>query len=117
MLKELQHGTVLVDVAVDQGGCFETTHPTTHENPTYIIDNILHYSVANMPGAVPATSTEALTNATIKKGLDIANKGWIKACNDDKPLKLGLNIVNGNVVYKAIADAFDLDYKNINELI
>src|SRR5210317_1663548 len=117
MLKELQHGTVLVDVAVDQGGCFETTHPTTHENPTYIIDNVVHYSVANMPGAVPATSTEALTNATIKQGLDIANKGWIKACNDDKSLKLGLNIINGNVVYKAIADAFDLDYKNINELI
>ena len=117
MLRELQHGTVLVDVAVDQGGCFETTHPTTHENPTYIIDNVVHYSVANMPGAVPATSTEALTNATIKQGLDIANKGWIKACNDDQSLKLGLNIVNGNVVYKAIADAFDLDYKNINELI
>ena len=117
MLKELQHGTVLVDVAVDQGGCFETTHPTTHENPTYIIDNVVHYSVANMPGAVPATSTEALTNATIKQGLDIANKGWVTACNDDQSLKLGLNIVNGDVVYKAIADAFDLDYKNINELI
>ncbi len=117
MLKELRPGTVLVDVAVDQGGCFETTHPTTHENPTYIIENILHYSVANMPGAVPSTSTEALTNATIKQGLSIANKGWVKACEDDDSLKLGLNIVNGHVVYKAISDAFDLDYKNINEII
>jgi alanine dehydrogenase len=117
MLKQLRPGTVLVDVAVDQGGCFETTHPTTHENPTYIIENILHYSVANMPGAVPSTSTEALTNATIKQGLSIANKGWVKACKDDDSLKLGLNIVNGHVVYKAISDAFDLDYKNINEII
>ena len=117
MLKTLQPGTVLVDVAVDQGGCFETTHPTTHENPTYIIDNVLHYSVANMPGAVPATSTEALTNATIKQGLDIANKGWIKACQDDNSLKQGLNIIKGDIVYKAVADAFSLDYKNINEII
>jgi alanine dehydrogenase len=117
MLKTLQSGTVLVDVAVDQGGCFETTHPTTHENPTYIIDNVLHYSVANMPGAVPATSTEALTNATIKQGLDIANKGWIKACQDDNSLKHGLNIIKGDIVYKAVADAFSLDYKNINEII
>ena len=98
MLKTLQSGTVLVDVAVDQGGCFETTHPTTHENPTYIIDNVLHYSVANMPGAVPATSTEALTNATIKQGLNIANKGWIKACQDDNSLKHGLNIIKCDIV-------------------
>ena len=117
MLKGLQPGSVLVDVAVDQGGCFETTYPTTHENPTYIIDDVLHYSVANMPGAVPATSTEALTNATIKQGLAIADKGWVKACNEDQSLKLGLNIINGEVVYEAIADAFDLDYKNVNELI
>ena len=117
MLKGLQPGSVLVDVAVDQGGCFETTYPTTHENPTYIIEDVLHYSVANMPGAVPATSTEALTNATIKQGLAIADKGWVKACNEDQSLKLGLNIINGEVVYEAIADAFDLDYKNVNELI
>ena len=117
MLKILQPGTVLVDVAVDQGGCFETTQPTTHENPTYIIDNVLHYSVANMPGAVPATSTEALTNATIKQGLDIANKGWIRACQDDNSLKHGLNIIKGDIVYKAVADAFSLEYKNINEII
>ena len=116
MLKDLQPGTVLVDVAVDQGGCFETTHPTTHQAPTYIIDDVLHYSVANMPGAVPATSTEALTNATIKQGLDIANKGWKKACNEDESLKLGLNIINGKIVYKAIADAFSLEYSSLNEL-
>ena len=116
MLKDLQPGTVLVDVAVDQGGCFETTHPTTHQDPTYIIDDVLHYSVANMPGAVPATSTEALTNATIKQGLDLANKGWKNACEEDESLKLGLNVINGKVVYKAIADAFNLKYSSLNEL-
>jgi alanine dehydrogenase len=117
MLKDLQSGTVLVDVAVDQGGCFETTHPTTHQDPTYIIDNVLHYSVANMPGAVPATSTEALTNATVRQGLDLANKGWKQACKEDNSLKLGLNIINGKVVYKAISEAFNLKYSNLNELI
>ena len=117
MLKHLKKGTVLVDVAVDQGGCFETTHPTTHKNPTYIIDDVLHYSVANMPGAVPVTSTEALTNATISRGLSIANKGWKNACNDDRSLRLGLNIINGKIVYKAVADAFDLDYTDLNDII
>ena len=114
MLKDLRKGTVLVDVAVDQGGCFETTHPTTHENPTYIIDDVLHYSVANMPGAVPATSTEALTNATISRGLSIANKGWKKACLEDESLMLGLNIINGKIVYKAVADAFQMKYTELN---
>ena len=117
MLKDLKKGTVLVDVAVDQGGCFETTHPTTHKNPTYVIDDILHYSVANMPGAVPVTSTEALTNATISRGLAIANKGWKDACDEDLSLKLGLNIINGKTVYKAVAEAFDFDYTDINEII
>lgn len=117
MLKDLKKGTVLVDVAVDQGGCFETTHPTTHKNPTYVIDDILHYSVANMPGAVPVTSTEALTNATISRGLAIANKGWKDACVEDLSLKLGLNIINGKTVYKAVAEAFDFDYTDINEII
>jgi alanine dehydrogenase len=117
MLKDLKKGTVLVDVAVDQGGCFETTHPTTHKDPTYIIDDVLHYSVTNMPGAVPVTSTEALTNATISRGLAIANKGWKDACNEDLSLKLGLNIVNGKTVYKAVAKAFDFDYTDINEII
>lgn len=117
MLKHLNKGTVLVDVAVDQGGCFETTHPTTHKDPTYIIDDVLHYSVANMPGAVPVTSTEALTNATISRGLSIANKGWKNACNDDISLRLGLNIINGKIVYKAVADAFNFDYIDLNEII
>ena len=114
MLKDLRKGTVLVDVAVDQGGCFETTKPTTHSSPTYIIDDVLHYSVANMPGAVPMTSTEALTNATIDYAIDIANKGWKKACNDNVPLKKGLNIVNGEIVYKAVANAFNLNYSELN---
>ena len=114
MLKDLSHGTVLVDVAVDQGGCFETTKPTTHNSPTYIIDDVLHYSVANMPGAVPMTSTEALTNATIGYAIELANKGWKKACLDNEPLKKGLNIINGDIVYKAVADAFDLNYTELN---
>ena len=114
MLKDLKKGTVLVDVAVDQGGCFETTKPTTHSSPTYIIDDVLHYSVANMPGAVPMTSTEALTNATIAYAIEIANKGWKKACNENEPLKKGLNIINGDIVYKAVADAFDLNYSELN---
>ena len=114
MLKDLSNGTVLVDVAVDQGGCFETTKPTTHNSPTYIIDDVLHYSVANMPGAVPMTSTEALTNATIGYAIELANKGWKKACLDNEPLKKGLNIINGDIVYKAVADAFDLNYSELN---
>ena len=114
MLKDLRKGTVLVDVAVDQGGCFETTKPTTHSSPTYIIENVLHYSVANMPGAVPMTSTEALTNATIAYAIEIANQGWKKACNENEPLKKGLNIINGDIVYKAVADAFDLNYTELN---
>jgi len=113
MLKDLSKGTVLVDVAVDQGGCFETTKPTTHNSPTYIIDDVLHYSVANMPGAVPMTSTEALTNATIGYAIEIANKGWKKACLDNEPLKKGLNVINGDIVYKAVADAFDLNYTEL----
>ena len=114
MLKDLRKGTVLVDVAVDQGGCFETTKPTTHTSPTYIIEGVLHYSVANMPGAVPMTSTEGLTNATIAYAIEIANKGWKKACNENEPLKKGLNIINGDIVYKAVADAFDLNYTELN---
>ncbi|MDC0389793.1 alanine dehydrogenase [Flavobacteriaceae bacterium] len=117
MLKHMKIGTVLVDVAVDQGGCFETTQPTTHKEPTYIINNVLHYCVANIPGAVPVTSTEALTNATISRGLAIANKGWIGACKDDLSLKLGLNIINGKIVYKAVADAFNFDYTEIDKII
>tara|TARA_R110001632_G_scaffold28927_2_gene77036 strand:+ start:60685 stop:61785 length:1101 start_codon:yes stop_codon:yes gene_type:complete len=109
MLKEMRPGTVLVDVAVDQGGCMETTRPTTHEDPTYIIDDVVHYCVANMPGAVPYTSTIALTNVTLSYVLKLADKGWKVACDTDASLAKGLNIVNGKIVYKEISEAFDLE--------
>ena len=108
MLKMMQPGTVLVDVAIDQGGCFETSHPTTHSDPTYIVDGIVHYAVANIPGAVPYTSTLALTNATLPYIKALAGKGWKQACKDDPALALGLNIVEGKIVYKAIADVFGI---------
>ena len=103
MLKDMHPGTVMVDVAVDQGGCFETTRPTTHENPTYIIDDVVHYCVTNMPGAVPYTSTLALTNVTLPYVLKIANLGWEKACQLHPDLNKGLSIVKGKVVYEGIA--------------
>ncbi|MDY0779436.1 alanine dehydrogenase [Tenacibaculum sp. IB213877] len=108
MLKDMRSGTVIVDVAVDQGGCIETTKPTTHENPTYIIDDVVHYCVANMPGAVPYTSTIALTNVTLPFVLKIVENGWQKACEQDKALAKGLNIVKGEIVYKEIAETFNL---------
>ncbi|MEL6559462.1 MAG: alanine dehydrogenase [Bacteroidota bacterium] len=117
MLKDMRPGTVLVDVAVDQGGCIETCTPTTHEDPIFIIDDVVHYCVANMPGAVPYTSTLALTNATLPYALQLAEKGWVKACNDNKELKLGLNIVNGKVVYEGVATAFDLPYTDVEEVL
>jgi alanine dehydrogenase len=117
MLKEMRQGTVLVDVAVDQGGCIETCKPTTHDDPIYTIDGIVHYCVANMPGAVPYTSTIALTNATLPYALQLANKGWKQACKDNKELLLGLNVVNGKVVYKAVADAFKLKYTDVGEVL
>lgn len=111
MLQLMQPGSVLVDVAIDQGGCFETSRPTTHAEPTYVVDNILHYCVANIPGAVPFTSTLALTNATLPYAVMLANMGWEKACAMYPDLRLGLNIVKGKVVYKAVADTFGLDYE------
>ena len=105
MLKTMKPGTVLVDVAIDQGGCIETTHPTTHDEPTFVIDDVIHYSVANMPGAVPRTSTLALTNATLPHAIDLAEKGWKQACREDNSLKKGLNVVDGKVVYKGVAEA------------
>ena len=113
MLKLMEPGTVLVDVAIDQGGCFETSHPTTHSDPTFMVDGIVHYAVANIPGAVPHTSTIALTNATLKYALALADKGWQKACKEDKALYRGLNIVNGKVVFKAVADVFGLEYEEM----
>jgi alanine dehydrogenase len=117
MLKEMKPGTVLVDVAVDQGGCIETCKPTTHAEPTFIIDGIVHYCVANMPGAVPYTSTLALTNVTLNYALQLADKGWKKACKKNKSLRLGLNIVNGKVVYKAVSEAFNLEYTPLEEVL
>jgi len=111
MLKDMRPGSVIVDVAVDQGGCFETTKPTTHQDPTFIIDNVVHYCVANMPGAVPYTSTVALTNVTLPYVIKLANDGWEKACKDSPALSKGLNIVKGKIVYKEIAEAFDLEFQ------
>ena len=110
MLKDMAPGTVMVDVAIDQGGCFETSKPTTHENPTYYVDGILHYCVANIPGAVPYTSTLALTNATLPYAIQLADKGWEKACRENAELKPGLNIIEGKVVHKAVAEAWGLEY-------
>lgn len=107
MLKQMQPGTVIVDVAVDQGGCVETSRPTTHQDPAYIIDDVVHYCVANMPGAVPHTSTIALTNVTLPYVLDLAEKGWEKACKEDAALAKGVNIVSGKVICEPILEAFD----------
>ena len=108
MLSEMRDGTVVIDVAVDQGGCIETCHPTTHEDPTYVVDGVIHYCVANMPGAVPFTSTLALTNATFPYLLQIADKGWQRATEENPGLRAGLNIVNGEIVLPEVAEAFDL---------
>lgn len=117
MLKTMRPGTVLVDVAVDQGGCIETCTPTTHENPTFIIDDVVHYCVANMPGAVPYTSTLALTNATLPYAIRLANQGWKKACQENSELRLGLNVVQGEVVYKGVADAFHLPLVDVKKFL
>jgi alanine dehydrogenase len=109
-LKTMQPGAVIVDVAIDQGGCVETIHATTHENPTYVVDGIIHYGVANMPGGVPRTSTLALTNATFPYAMQLANKGWKQALKDNLALKKGLNIVDGKVTYPAVAEAFGLPF-------
>ena len=117
MLKTMKEGTVVVDVAVDQGGCIETCKPTTHADPTFIIDDVVHYCVANMPGAVPFTSTIALTNATLPYAIQLANKGWKQACKDDNALKLGLNVVQGKVVYEGVSKAFGLEYTNVETVL
>ncbi len=117
MLKEMRPGSVLVDVAVDQGGCFETTKPTTHKDPTYIIDDIVHYSVANMPGAVPYTSTIGLTNATLPYARKLAKLGWKEACKMDNGLKKGLNVINGDIVYKGVSDAFNMKYHDVEKYL
>jgi alanine dehydrogenase len=110
MIKRMRPGSVLVDIAIDQGGCFETSHPTTHADPTYEVDGIIHYCVANMPGGVARTSTFALNNATLPFALALADKGWRQACHDDVHLRSGLNIHEGHVTYKAVAQALKLKY-------
>ncbi len=117
MLKGMKEGSVIVDVAIDQGGCFETSKPTTHDNPTYVVDGVIHYCVANMPGAVARTSARALTNATLPYALEIANKGWKKAMQENKEIRRGANVVNGSVTYKAVAEAFDLSYTPIDAFL
>jgi alanine dehydrogenase len=117
MLKLMKKGAVLVDVAVDQGGCFETTKATTHADPTYVIDGIIHYCVANMPGAVPYTSTLALTNATLPYAIQLANKGWKEACKQNAELLVGLNVVAGKVVYKGVSEAFNLPYTPVEQVL
>jgi alanine dehydrogenase len=117
MLKTMKPGAVMVDVAIDQGGCFETSKPTTHTNPIYDVDGIVHYCVANMPGAVPLTSTMALTNATLPYAMKIASQGWEKVARENEGIKAGINIVNGQVTYQGVADAFGMAYVPVDEVL
>lgn len=117
MLPTMKPGAVIVDVAIDQGGCFETSKPTTHADPTYVIDNVIHYCVANMPGAVPYTSTLALTNATLPYALQLANKGWKQACKNMPDLKLGLNVIDGKIVYAGVAEAFNMPLVDVESFL
>ncbi|GGB86879.1 alanine dehydrogenase [Dyadobacter sediminis] len=116
MLKLMKPGTVMVDVAIDQGGCFETSKATTHEHPIYEVDGVVHYCVANMPGAVPYTSTLALTNATLPYALQLANLGWKAACSRNEELRKGLNVVNGQVVFKGVSEAWNLPYTEVEKI-
>lgn len=117
MLASMKEGSVIVDVAVDQGGCFETTKATTHADPVFNVDGVIHYCVANMPGAVPFTSTIGLTNVTLPYAVQLANKGWKDACKDNRELALGLNIIDGKIVYKDVADAFNMEYVPVDSFI
>ncbi len=117
MLPTMKRGAVMVDVAIDQGGCFETSKPTTHTDPIYIVDGVVHYCVANMPGAVAKTSTLALTNATLPYAAEIADKGWKRACRESREILLGLNVALGKVTYKAVAEAFGMDYVPAESLL
>ncbi len=116
-LKSMWPGSVIVDVAVDQGGCVETIHATTHQDPIYVVDGVIHYGVANMPGAVPRTSTLALTNATFPYAVTLAQKGWKEACKEDRALALGLNVVKGKITYPGVAEAFGLPYVPVEEVL
>jgi alanine dehydrogenase len=116
-LKRMKDGSVIVDVAVDQGGCVETIKPTTHEDPIYVVDGVIHYGVANMPGGVPRTSTLALTNATFPYALTLANKGWERACREDRAVALGVNAAGGKITYPGVAEAFDLPYTPVEDVL
>ncbi len=113
----MKKGAVVVDVSVDQGGCIETTRPTTHAEPTFFVEGVLHYGVANMPGAVPNTSTHALNNATLRYGLAIADKGWKQAVKDDAALAKGVNVLDGKVTYKPVAEAHGLEFTPLESLL
>jgi alanine dehydrogenase len=117
MVKTMKPGSVLVDVSIDQGGCFETSRETTHAEPTFTVDGVVHYGVTNMPGAVPRTSTLALTNATLPYAVEIANKGWEKAVRENPEIKLGANVVKGKVTYKGVAEAFNMKYEPFESLV
>ena len=117
MLKDMKEGAVVVDVSVDQGGCIETCRPTTHENPTFVVDGVVHYCVANMPGAVPMTSTIGLTNATLPYAVQLANDGFEKAIKHNKELRLGLNVIDGAVTYQGVAEAFDMKWEDSTKYI
>ncbi|SDO48211.1 alanine dehydrogenase [Desulforhopalus singaporensis] len=117
MLKDMKDGAVIVDVAIDQGGCFETSKATTHAEPTFTVEGVVHYCVANMPGAVARTSTIALTNATLPYAVQIANKGWKKAMQENEEIKLGANVIDGQITYKAVAEAFNLDYTPVEKFL
>ena len=117
MLKTMKKGAVLVDVAIDQGGCFETSRETTHSNPTYTLHGIVHYAVSNMPAAVPRTSTLALTNATLPYALEIADKGWKRAMKENAEIRQGANVIRGRVTHKCVADALGLEHVPLEELL
>ncbi len=117
MLKTMKKGSVIVDVAIDQGGCFETSKPTTHTDPIFTVEGVVHYCVANMPGAVAKTSTLALTNATLPYAVQIANKGWQRAMKENPEIKAGANVIKGKVTYKGVSDAFGLEYVPIDSLL
>jgi len=117
MLKLMKPGSVIVDVAVDQGGCIETCKPTTHAEPTFFVDGVLHYCVANMPGAVPYTSTIALTNATLPYAVEIADKGYLRAAKENGEILLGINVIDGKITYKGVAEAFNLPYTNVKQVL
>jgi len=117
MLKDMKEGSVVVDVSVDQGGCIETCRPTTHENPTFVVEGVVHYCVANMPGAVPMTSTIGLTNATLPYAVQLANEGYEQAISKNKELRLGLNVIDGAITYQGVAEAFGMKWEDSGKYI